>query len=113
MKKVPLRRTVALVNHRKPAFPLALRAEILRRDMECVAAKLGFVHECRSTYGLPHAPYALDLLTMEHVKDELMAGRKAPDDARHVVALCGVLNVRPPSREMRAAFRAYLEQVSV
>ena len=98
--------------HHAP-YPSVLHDEILRRDGECVAAKLGFVHECRTTYGVPHAPFALPLLTVEEVKDEdkPMMGKKAPRDRKHGVALCGLMNTRPPSREMRQAFRKYLAEV--
>ena len=47
--------------------------------------------------------------TLEHVKDHLMMGKKAPDDEWHLVVLCRYHNVdHPPSKELRAKIRAYL-----
>ncbi|HTR71896.1 MAG TPA: hypothetical protein VMH41_16930 [Mycobacteriales bacterium] len=86
-----------------------MHAAVMRRDRECVAAKLGFDHVCRTRFGVPHAPFAVDVLTIEHVHEGYgMAGKRATSDLGHMVALCGMLNNRPPSAEMRAAFRQYL-----
>jgi hypothetical protein len=113
LRRVALIRRTPFKAKRRPPYPSVLHDYILRRDKECVAAKLGFVHECRSTFGVPHAPFALPLLTVEEIKDDdkHAMGQKAPRDAKHGVALCGLMNTRPPSREMRQAFRAYLADV--
>lgn len=114
MKRVPLRRTVALHSgpQRDPVTHVVHDA-VLRRDKECVAAKLGFLHVCRDRWGVPHAPYALPVLTVEHVHEGYgMAGERAKSDVAHLVTLCAGLNLRPPSRDMRTAFRAYLAEVN-
>lgn len=47
--------------------------------------------------------------TVDHVKDAARLGKKAPDDALHLVAMCEAHNVwYPPSRALRQAERAYL-----
>lgn len=47
--------------------------------------------------------------TLEHVKDHLMMGRKAPDDEDHLVILCEYHNVwSPPSKALRVKLREYL-----
>jgi hypothetical protein len=47
--------------------------------------------------------------TLDHVKDEPMMGKKAPDDEFHLTALCLYHNTfEPPSRAFRAFQRAYL-----
>jgi len=47
--------------------------------------------------------------TLDHVKDQPMMGKKAPDDEYHLVALCYHHNsYHPPSRKLRAFQRAYL-----
>lgn len=85
-----------------------LHREVILRDGECLAARLGFVHECSDRNGYRHASTDLDRLTVEHVKDESRMGKRAPSDAAHLVALCYSRNVAVPSRAMREAFRAYL-----
>lgn len=47
--------------------------------------------------------------TLEHVKDQLRMGKRAPDDEQHLVILCEEHNVwHPPSKELRAKIRRYL-----
>lgn len=46
---------------------------------------------------------------VDHVKDNLMMGRRAPDDEYHLVAMCQNHNTwYPPRKELRQAERAYL-----
>lgn len=113
IRHVPLLRRTPLRSKPRTRYPSVLADYILRRDKECVAYKLGFKHECRTTYGVPHAPYALPLLTIEEIKDndKHAMGQKAPRDKYHAVALCGLLNTRPPSHEMRQAFREYIARI--
>jgi hypothetical protein len=48
--------------------------------------------------------------TLEHVKDDLMMGRRAPSDERHLVAACWGHNAyAPPSKEIRHQLRAWLK----
>jgi hypothetical protein len=39
-------------------------------------------------------------------------GKRAPSDERHLVAMCHSANVGVPSKEVRAAERAYLAEVA-
>ena len=48
--------------------------------------------------------------TVEHVKDDLAMGRRAPSDERHLVACCWGHNAfAPPSKEMRHKLRVWLK----
>lgn len=96
---------------RDPVTP-ALREAVLRRDGACLAWKMDPEHQCRDRFGWPHSPTDVDRLTLEHVKDHLRMGVRAPSDMAHLVALCGAANDAVPSKEMRAAFRAYLAEVA-
>ena len=90
-----------------------LRRYILARDEGCVLALYNPEHICRDIWGEPHRANDLDKMTLEHVKDDLMMGRRAPSDPAHLVALCAFYNVRVPSKEMRAIFREHLRLVEV
>lgn len=85
-----------------------LRETVFRRDGGCVLAKLEPGHECRDVWGARHLPTELWRLTLEHVKDELRMGVRAPSDEAHMVALCGYANNRPPTKKQRALMRIYL-----
>ena len=86
-----------------------LRESILQRDGRCFLAD-DEGHVCRDLWGQEHAPDDLSKLTLEHVKDELTAGRRAPSDERHMLALCATANFRVPSKAVRARMRAYLQR---
>ncbi len=85
-----------------------LHDAVMLRDGECFLHKLDSAHVCRDRWGRTHSPYALDLLTLDHVKDHAMMGRRAPSDQWHLVAMCWAGNVGGPSREERQAERSYL-----
>lgn len=91
--------------------PLRLHEAVLRRDGICFVARLDPVHLCRDRWGQPHAARVLRLLTMDHVKEHPRLGRRAPSDLAHLVAMCWGANVGVPSKEVRAAERAYLAQL--
>lgn len=93
-----------------PVIP-EVRAFVMARDRGCVAAKMDPAHVCRDMYGKPHAYTELARLTLEHVKDQLRMGKRAPSDPAHLVALCYGANVGVPSKELRAALRSYLRTV--
>jgi hypothetical protein len=88
-----------------------LREAVLRRDGECFLAKIEPGHICRDIWGVAHAPDDLNRLTLEHVKDASMMGRRAPSDAAHLVALCAAANFGVPNRSQRNSMRAYLRAV--
>ena len=86
-----------------------VHAAVLRRDGRCVAAALDRSHVCRDRWAHEHAPTAMGLLTVEHVKDEPMLGRRAPSDPSHMVALCFSANaVEHWGSANRRLLRAYL-----
>jgi hypothetical protein len=85
---------------------------VMERDRRCVLSFLEPGHECRTRWGTPHPPDAVELLTFEHVKPHLATGIRKFDDVRWGVALCGAANNRPPTKAQRALIRAYLEEVA-
>jgi hypothetical protein len=88
------------------------RRAVLVRDGACLLSKIEPGHECRDMWGDPHRPDDLDKLTLEHVKDHSMMGKRAPSDERHMVALCASANIGVPSHSQREAFRSYLRAVA-
>lgn len=98
---------------RKDAVTPSLHAAVLRRDRECVLAKMDRTHVCRDVWGNPHPSDDLAKLSLEHVKDEPMMGRRAPSDLAHLVALCYAANVGVPSKVQRQGFRDYLARVTL
>jgi hypothetical protein len=90
----------------------SVRWAVMRRDRQCILATLEPGHVCRDRWGNIHRPDNTLRLTVEHVKDELRMGVRAPSDLRHLVAMCYAGNVEVPSKSNRAAIRAYLERVA-
>ena len=113
-KRPQVRRRHGLRPSRAKADPVtgAVRWDVMRRDRMCVLARLEPSHVCRNQWGDIHRPDNLRALTVEHVKDELRMGKRAPSDIGHLVALCGYANVSVPSKEQREAMREYLRTVS-
>jgi len=108
IRKTPLRRVRLTPD---PVTP-EVRAAVLRRDQQCVLSALEAAHICRDAWGHTCDPYDLDGLTLEHVKDELAMGKRAPSDPAHLVALCAHANIGVPSKAQRAMLRQYLREVS-
>ena len=81
---------------------------VMRRDGMCLAARLDLGHLCRDTYGYPHRSDDRKKLTLDHVHDSAMAGKRAPSDRRHLVSLCGWANNQGWASAHRAEERAYL-----
>lgn len=78
MKRTPLvrRRLYRPPPRTDPVDPM-LRIRVLQRDNGCVALRLD-----------PGAGPCAGRLTLDHVRDEAMLGRRAPSDERHLVTLC-------------------------
>ena len=93
---------------RKDPVTADVRREVLARDRMCIAYRMDNEHRCRDQWGDAHSPFDVERLTLEHVKEHLTLGRRAPSDPAHLVALCGGTNVGVPSKAMREAFRQYL-----
>lgn len=97
---------------RRDAVRPDVHAAVIVRDKACVLSFLERGHECRDIFGDRHRPDAIERLTLEHVKDELRMGVRAPSDVKHLVLLCGYTNNQPPSKVQRAAMREYLAGVA-
>jgi hypothetical protein len=108
IRKTPLRRIRLTPD---PVTP-EVREAVLRRDKMCVLFKLDVDHWCKDAWGNSHHPEDIDKLTLEHVKDELAMGKRAPSDPQHLVALCAHANIGVPSKAQRAMLRQYLREVS-
>jgi hypothetical protein len=108
IRKTPLRRVRLTPD---PVTP-EVREAVLRRDGMCVLAKLERAHWCRDAWGTYHDAADLSKLSLEHVKDELAMGKRAPSDPQHLVALCAHANIGVPSKAQRAMLRQYLREVS-
>lgn len=91
-----------------------LREGVLLRDQRCVLSIMDAAHACYSAWGRPHDSDDLDKLTIEHVKDKLRMGKRAPSDPAHCLTLCGYRNaIRPPTKVEREWMRLYLRRVAV
>ncbi len=99
---------------RKDPVTADVRRAVLLRDRMCILARLHPDHVCRDVWGFEHPSDDLGRLTLDHVHDGYgLMGRRAPSDAGHLVALCGLANVSVPSHEDRVSFREYLASVAV
>lgn len=110
MKRSPIRRNPRPEGER---VTQQMHAEVRLRDRECVAAKAvraGVIesHQCRDMWGMPHASQAIALLSVDHVHDVAMMGKRAPSDLRHLAALCYGMNVGGVPAEVRRFEREYL-----
>jgi hypothetical protein len=92
------------MKRRRTADPVTpdLRIAVLERDRGCVAVTLGADPAgCRGR------------LTLDHVKDQPRMGKRAPSDARHLVAICEEHHLFGWATSHRPDLRAYLESVNV
>jgi hypothetical protein len=76
--------------------------------LQCFLFRLDRDHVCKDRWGRPHSPYLMWRLSLDHVKDGPMLGKRAPSDEWHLVAMCYAGNVAVPSKEVRMAERTYL-----
>lgn len=82
----------------------ALRVRVSNRDLGCMAPRLD-LSENRPCKGM---------LTLNHVKEEPMMGKKAPDDEAHLVTVCAYHHIDggwATSRRGLEAQRAYLTRL--
>jgi hypothetical protein len=87
---------------RRDAVTSDLRLAVLYRDGGCVAVKLGASSaDCAGR------------LTLDHVKDAPMMGKRAPSDMAHLVALCEAHHLQTGwATSHRPELRLYLRGVS-
>jgi hypothetical protein len=91
-----------------------VRAEVFARDRRCVLAIRDATHVCYSVWGGAHPSDDWAQLQLEHVKDKLRMGKRAPSDPKHLVVLCGYRNsIRPLTKVERSWVREYLMQFVV
>src|SRR5437660_1296674 len=89
-----------------------LHAAVLRRDGSCFLARLSPLHVCHDQWGGTHDSGDLDKLTVDHVHmDGAHMGKRAPSDLQHLVAMCHEMNIQGPSKAVREAERAYLNDL--
>jgi hypothetical protein len=84
--------------HRDPVTP-QLREAVLRRDGGCVASRACSCIASGNCSGR---------LTLDHVKDQPMMGKRAPSDRRHLVTLCWHHHLDGWATAHRPELRAYL-----
>ena len=89
--------------HSDPVTPEVAEA-VLRRDFRgCVAQRIAIVTLSRID--------ACDgRVTLDHVRDEPMMGKRAPSDPQHLVTLCWHHHLDGWATSNRPALRAYLAQ---
>ena len=86
---------------RKDAVTAALRAVVLERDeYRCVASDLGVLDACSGR------------LTLDHVNDQPMMGKRAPSDRAHLATLCWHHHLDGWATSHRPELRAYLRGVA-
>lgn len=95
-----------------------LRLRVFKRDGGCVAPKLdAHADACRGRWGerlvvvrRVGSDELLDYsaLTLDHVRDHAMMGKRAPSDELHLVTLCWHHHLDGWATSHRPALRAYL-----
>jgi hypothetical protein len=87
-----------VVGHKDPVTP-ALRLAVLQRDGDCVAFQFSGTDECRGR------------LTLDHVKDQPMMGKRATSDLAHLVTVCEHHHLDGWATSHRPELREYLRSV--
>jgi hypothetical protein len=80
-------------------------AAILARDKVCFLYRMDLRHVCRDRWGSIHEPDDRRQLTVDHVKDAPMMGKRG----KRGIAMCGWGNFMGPSRLVRWAEREWLD----
>lgn len=97
MRRTPLRRS----GRRKDPVTADVRLAVLERDRGCVAVTLGEDPlDCRGP------------LTLDHVRDQPMMGKRAPSDERHLAAICEHHHLYGWATAHRPELREYLRGVA-
>lgn len=116
MKRVPLRRTVALVNHAKrDPVTHQVAAEVIERDLReaggCVPKHLGAPGDCRDRWGNIVRPDARETLTIGHVREHSGGMRRSVP--RWLIAGCSGHGVQGWELRNVEKLREYLERLYV
>ena len=73
---------------------------VIRRDAGCVAPRLDTVDRCSGR------------LTLDHVKEQPMMGKRAPSDLEHLATLCWHHHLDGWATAHRPLLREYLAEVN-
>lgn len=104
MKRTRLKRKP----HKDPVTA-EMRTKILERDgWTCVAPLLGASSECADRWGSRNN----DDLTLDHVRQHAMMGKRAPSDERHLVTLCWHHHLNGWATAHRELLREYLNRIN-
>jgi hypothetical protein len=86
--------------HSDPVTP-ELYVAVLERDNGCVAVTLGELPDaCRGR------------LTLDHVRDQPMMGKRAPSDPAHLVSICEWHHLYGWATSHRPELRVYLREIN-
>jgi hypothetical protein len=100
MKRLPLKRK----KHSDPVTP-EMRERVLERDeYRCVAPLLGASSACANRWG----DEGIDDLTLDHIREFAMMGKRAPSDEKHMVTLCYHHHLHGWATAHRDLLREYL-----
>lgn len=88
------------MRRRDVVTPETWLAVMTRDAYTCAAARLGAPDACRGG------------LTLDHVKDQPMMGKRAPSDPEHLVVVCYYHHLGGWATANRPALRAYLRSVT-
>lgn len=87
----------------------ALRLRVLSRDGWCVAPALDPASgPCKDTWGDPERGAVWISLTLDHVRDHAMMGKRPPSDEAHLVTLCPHHHLNGWATGHRPLLREYL-----
>jgi hypothetical protein len=76
-----------------------LAIAVLERDQGCLAPRLGATDDCAGR------------LTLDHVRDHPMMGKRAPSDRAHLASVCFHHHLDGWATAHRPELRAYLKEV--
>ena len=101
--------------HRDPVTPDVYGYVVARDGFWCVAPSLDAEDPCADRWGnllrYSDGHWTSDGLTLDHVRDEPMIGKRAPSDARHLVLLCWHHHLNGWATANRPILRAYIKRV--
>lgn len=101
---------------RKDPVTLETYSYVVARDgYWCVAPSLGAERPCRNRWGDPiyetSGHFTSDDMTLDHVRDQPMMGKRAPSDPDHLVTLCWHHHLGGWATGHRPELREYLRLV--
>jgi len=94
-----------------------MRQLVIERDMDeygnpCVAPRLGAKDGCADRWGRPIWVAEERAITLDHVRDQPMMGKRAPSDPHHLVSLCWHHHLDGWATSHRPLLREYLAGVA-